>query len=154
MDTLPDLTSLSDTELSALLKEIEDGETAISERRHALHKRIDRLRAERTRRLKEKVDSGSFEATTPTTLERPLFEGTGDLPAEAEPEPVPDLSALDDTALWTAIRLLEKEEDDISLGRRVKHAQIDIIRAERTKRARSEGHVEFDDLDKILGGGQ
>ena len=49
---------------------------------------------------------------------------------------------------------LEQEEDDISLSRRVMHGQIDIIRAERTKRSRSGGHVDADDLGPILGGGQ
>ena len=61
---------------------------------------------------------------------------------------------MDDAALWAEIRRLEQEEDDISLNRRVMHGQIDIIRAERAKRARSGGHVDADDLGSILGGGQ
>ena len=47
-----------------------------------------------------------------------------------------------------------QEEDDISLNRRVMHAQIDIIRAERAKRSRAGEHVDADDLGPILGGGQ
>ena len=57
--------------------------------------------------------------------------------------------------MWTEIRRLEQEEDDISLSRRVMHGQIDIIRAERTKRSRGiGGHVDPEDLGSILGGGQ
>ena len=154
METLPDLQSLSDAELSALLKQIEDGEDAISRRRRVLHGRIDILRAERTERLKAQVAAGNFEVKPLTSFERPLYEGTGDLASETDLEPLPDLASLDDAALWAEVRRLEQEEDDISLNRRVMHAQIDIIRAERAKRARSGEHVEADDLGSILGGGQ
>ncbi len=154
METLPDLLPLSDAELSALLAQLESAEDAISRRRRVLHGRIDILRAERTERLRAQVASGSFEASAPRSLERPLYEGTGDLPAEDELAPLPDLSSLDDAALWAEIRSLEQEEDDISLNRRVMHAQIDIIRAERAKRARSGEHVDTGDLGPILGGGQ
>jgi hypothetical protein len=76
------------------------------------------------------------------------------IPAEAELTPI-DLSSMDDEALWAEIRRLEQEEDDISLSRRVFHGQIDIIRAERAKRARGRGeHVDPDDLGPILGGGR
>jgi hypothetical protein len=152
VDTLPDLQSLSDDELSALLAQIEESEEEISRRRRVLHGRIDILRAERTSRLKAQVMAGSFQAPSPTSLERPIFEGTGDLPEESELEPL-DLAGLDDDELWAEIRRLEKEEDDISLSRRVKHAQIDIIRAERTKRTRGGDHVDPGDLGSILGGG-
>jgi hypothetical protein len=154
VDTLPDLLTLSDAELSALLRQIEDSEEAISLRRRVLHGRIDILRAERTERLKAQVAAGSFEAKAPTSFERPIYEGTGDVPSESEVTPLPELSGLDDAALWVEIRRLEQEEDDISLNRRVMHAQIDIIRAERTKRARGGEHVDAADLGSILGGGQ
>ena len=155
METLPDLLSLSDDELSALLTRIEDAEDAISRRRRVLHGRIDILRAERTDRLKAQVAAGSFEVTPLTTFERPLYEGTGDLPSEGDLEPLPDLATTDDAALWAEVRRLEQEEDDISLNRRVMHAQIDIIRAERAKRSRGAGaHIEPGDLGSILGGGQ
>ena len=154
MDTLPDLLSLSDQELSALLAQIEDGEEAISRRRRVLHGRIDILRAERTERLKVQVADGSFEAKPLTTFERPIYEGTGDIPPDADLTPLPDLASMDDAALWAEIRRLEQEEDDISLTRRVMHGQIDIIRAERTKRSRGGQHVDAGDLGSILGGGQ
>jgi hypothetical protein len=152
---LPDLLPLSDDELSTLLAEIEEGEDAISRRRRVLHGRIDILRAERTGRLKAQVAAGSFESTPPSSLDRPLYTGTGDLPSETELDPLPDLANMDDDSLWAEIRRLEQEEDDISLNRRVMHAQIDIIRAERAKRARGGGdHIEPNDLGPILGGGQ
>jgi hypothetical protein len=151
---LPDLLPLSDDELSTLLAQLEDGEDAISRRRRVLHGRIDILRGERTQRLKAQVAEGRFEAQAPTSLERPLYSGTGEVPAEAELDPLPDLANLDDDALWVEIRRLEQEEDDISLNRRVLHAQIDIIRAERAKRSRSGDHVGASDLGPILGGGQ
>ena len=65
-------------------RSIEDGEEAISRRRRVLHGRIDILRAERTERLKAQVAAGSFEAKPPTSFERPIYEGTGDVPDEAD----------------------------------------------------------------------
>ncbi|MEI7759241.1 MAG: hypothetical protein WCJ67_00560 [Thermoleophilia bacterium] len=154
MDTLPDLLPLSDGELSTLLEQLEEREDALSRRRRVLHGRIDILRAERTARLKARVLAGNFEARTPTSFDRPIYSGTGDVPAEEELQPLPDLATMDDDALWAEVRRLEKEEDDISLNRRVLHAQIDIIRAERTKRSRVGEHVDAGDLGAILGGGQ
>jgi hypothetical protein len=153
VEPLPDLQPLTDDELVALLKGIEEEEETISRRRRVLHGRIDILRAERTNRLKAQVAAGQFEAPLPTSLERPLYEGTGEVPDEAELTPL-DLNALDDDALWAEIRRLEREEDDISLRRRFLHGQIDILRAERAKRERgADQHVDPDDLKRILGGG-
>ena len=154
METLPDLLPLSDDELSALLARLEGDEDAVSRRRRVLHGRIDILRGERTARLKAQFAAGSFQAHSPTSLERPLYAGTGEISADADLEPLPDLASMDDDALWAEVRRLEMEEDDISLNRRVLHAQIDIISAERTKRSRAGQHVDADDLGSILGGGQ
>jgi len=151
VEALPDLQTLTDDELSALLEQVEQDEEAISRRRRLLHGRIDILRAERTSRLKARVATGAFEPHAPSSLERPLYEGTGDVPAETEPTLI-DLASMDDDQLWAEIRRLEQEEDDISLSRRVMHGQIDIIRAERAKRARAGDHVDPDDLGSILGG--
>lgn len=154
METLPDLLPLSDDELSALLVQLEEAEDAVSRRRRLLHGRIDILRSERTARLKAQVAAGSFETHSPTSLDRPLYAGTGEVSADGDLEPLPDLATMDDDALWAEIRRLETEEDDISLNRRVMHAQIDIITAERTKRSRAGEHVDAGDLGSILGGGQ
>jgi hypothetical protein len=153
VEPLPDLLPLSDEELAALRVQLEEAEDAVSKRRRLLHGRIDILRAERTARLKAQVAAGSFEAHTPRSLDRPIYEGTGDVPADGDFEPLPDLPSMDDDALWAEIRRLEHEEDDISLNRRVIHAQIDIIVAERKKRLQAGEHVEAEDLGSILGGG-
>ncbi len=154
MEPLPDLLPLSDDALAGLRAQLEEAEDAVSKRRRLLHGRIDILRAERTARLKAQVASGRFEAHMPTSLDRPIYEGTGELPAEGDLAPLPDLATMNDDDLWAEIRCLEQEEDDISLNRRVIHAQIDIVGAERAKRLRGEEHVDADDLGSILGGGR
>jgi hypothetical protein len=154
VEPLPDLSTMSDDELSALIAQLEDDEDAISHRRRVLHGRIDILRGERIGRLKAQVAAGTIDVPSPTSLERSMYSGTGDVPAEHELEALPELSALDDDTMRSMIRSLEQEEDDISLGRRVLHAQIDIARAERTKRSRSGAHIDAGDIGSILGGGQ
>jgi hypothetical protein len=46
---------------------------------------------------------------------------------------------------------LEREEDDISLHRRILHGRIDILRAERERRRRGL-HLGTDELGPVLGG--
>lgn len=151
MDALPDFASLSDDELERLIRATEDEEETISQRRRRLHERIDELRGERVSRLRGQVAAGTLTLPAPTALERPIFEGTGDPPAEHADEPRPDLPALSDDALRAMIVELEQEEDDISLHRRVLHGRIDILRAERERRRRGR-HVDPGDLGPILGG--
>lgn len=150
---LPDLSLLSDDELSALLSRLESSEDAISRRRRLLHGRIDILRGERTARLRAQIAAGALDLRSPTTLERAIYTGTGDLPEEEGVlGAMPDLAEVDDDALRAEIRRLEQEEDDISLNRRVLHGQIDIVRAERARRSRDGGHIGPDDLGPVLGG--
>lgn len=52
MEALPDLTTLSDTELKQLITDLEVEENEISYRRRLLHGKIDILRAELVARLK------------------------------------------------------------------------------------------------------
>jgi len=52
MDALPDLGTLSDDDLKALIEKLELEENDVSFRRRLLQGRIDILRAERTARLK------------------------------------------------------------------------------------------------------
>jgi hypothetical protein len=155
VEPLPDLSTLSDDDLTDLLRQRETDEDAISKRRRLLHGRIDILRGERTARLKAQVAAGGVDLPSPTSLDRPLYAGTGDLPSEDDLSPLPDLATLADDDLRTMIRELEHEEDDISLERRFYQGQVDILRAERAKRARGGGggHVETGDLGSILGGG-
>ena len=53
MEPLPDLASLSDAELKALIDELTRGEQEISYRRRILHGKIDILRAELVARLQK-----------------------------------------------------------------------------------------------------
>ena len=57
MDALPDLATLSDAELKALIKQLEDEENEISYRRRLLHGKLDILRAELVSRLQHKGES-------------------------------------------------------------------------------------------------
>ncbi len=149
MDPFPDLATTDDDELERLLRAAEDEADAISARRRALHRRIDSLREERVSRLRGQVEAGTLEVSTPATLERPIFEGTGTVP-DAHDDPEPDRAALSDNELREQILELEREEDDISLRRRMLHGRIDILHAERERRRRGL-HVEPDELGPILG---
>jgi hypothetical protein len=152
VNALPDLASLSDDDLERLVRSTEDEEEAISKRRRRLHERIDALRAERVTRLRGQVAAGTLAVPSPETLERPIFEGTGEPPAErAEDEALPDPAGLSDDELRATIISFEQEEDDISLHRRVLHGRIDILRAERERRRRGR-HVDPGELGPILGG--
>lgn len=151
MDALPDFASLTDDNLSLLIRQAEQEEEAISIRRRFLHARIDVLRGARVDRLRTQVENGTLDLPAPAALERPIFEGTGEPPEEHEVD-ISDIAALSDDELRSTILELEREEDDISLYRRVLHGRIDILRAERERRRRGGLHVEPNDLGPILGG--
>ena len=53
MEPLPDLGSLSDSELKALIDELKDEEKEVSYRRRLLHGKIDILKAELVARLQK-----------------------------------------------------------------------------------------------------
>jgi hypothetical protein len=153
VDALPDVTAVSDDELEDLLRATEAEEEAISVRRRKLHERIDLLRHERVERLRHSVEDGTLDLPVPASLERPIFEGTGDVPEEHPVDEGPDPGSLSDEQLRATIMELEREEDDISLRRRVLHGRIDILRAERERRRRGL-HIDPADLGPILGGSQ
>ncbi len=58
MEPLPDLTTLTDDDLRAMIRDLEKEEDEISFRRRVLHGRIDILRAELVARLREQVSAG------------------------------------------------------------------------------------------------
>ena len=149
MELLPDLATLSDSDLAAMIGSLELEEDSISFRRRLLHGRIDILRQEHVERLRHQIESGALEDHGADLHERPLYEGTGEVPPEHELEPLPDLASLSDDALRAMIRDLEREEDDISLRRRFLHGQIEILRATRYARLR-DGTLEVSDLARIL----
>ncbi|MFN8162080.1 MAG: hypothetical protein U0R52_13650 [Solirubrobacterales bacterium] len=57
-DTFPDLGSLSDKELKALIEKLTEEEQEVSYRRRVLHGKIDILRAELVNRLRQKRERG------------------------------------------------------------------------------------------------
>jgi RsiG-like len=161
VDVFPDLTSLSDQDLSGLLLRLEQEEEDVSRRRRFLHGRIDVLRTEQTARLRKRVEAGEAVVPDDETLAQAVVE-LGRLPdamtssAEDVIEAMPDLEALSDDELHTIIHELELVEDETSLHRRMLHGKIDILRAERGLRAQRRpegdepGHVEVDRLRDIL----
>jgi len=153
MDALPALDTLSDEDLETLLQDTEDAEEQISGRRRQLHDQIDALRSERVERLRGQVEAGTLDIAVPdqASLDRPIFHGTGDLPDEGPEHQAPEPGELSDDDLRATIVALEREEDDISLRRRMLHGRIDILRAERERRRRGL-HVDPGDLGPILGG--
>ena len=162
MDVFPDLTDLSDEDLSRLLLELEQEEEDVSRRRRFLHGRIDVLRGEQTTRLRKRVAAGEAVVPDDETLAQAVV-GSGRLPDSVSPqgddviESIPDLEAISDSELHTVIHELEVVEDETSLHRRMLHGKIDILRAERGLRAQRRaddddepGHVEVDRLRDIL----
>lgn len=152
-DPLPDFTSMSDDDLERLLRDAESAEEGISTRRRQLHEQIDALRGERVARLRTQAESGTLEVSVPASpsLERSLFAGTGEVPDEPPVHPDVAPVTLSDDELRSAIGELEREEDDLSLRRRMLHGRIDILRAERERRRRGL-HLDPAELGPILGG--
>jgi hypothetical protein len=161
VDAFPDLTSLSDTELSVLLHELENDEDRTSYRRRVLHGRIDVLRSELIDRLRAHVEAGDTvvqdsERVAEAVSHPPDVPDEPTVAAAGEVEALPDLTTLSDDDLRGKIREFEHNEDEISLHRRVLHGRIDILRAERVARAqrRSGGeepeHVDVERLKDIL----
>jgi hypothetical protein len=58
VEALPELGSLSDSELKELIDTLMEEEQEVSYRRRILHGKIDILRAERTARLQKQVGEG------------------------------------------------------------------------------------------------
>ena len=110
MEPFPDIESLSPQELETLIASLEAEEDAVSYRRRLLHGRIDLLRKEYEQRIKTHVDHGDpLPEREPVDLERPLFEGTGEVPPEHELEPLPELDSIADEELRGMIHALEVE---------------------------------------------
>ncbi len=151
MELLPDLATLSDDDLAAMIGSLEREEDRISFRRRVLHGRIDILRQEHVERLRRQLESGALPEHDVVPHTRPLYEGSGEVPPEHELEPLPDLATFPDDSLRSMIHELEREEDDISLRRRFLHGQIEILRAARYARLRN-GTVEVSDLARVLTG--
>jgi hypothetical protein len=130
LEILPDLDRLTDEEKAEFIARLEAEEEVTSSRRRVLHGRIDMLRKEYEERMKIRIAEGQTLPTLePKDLDRPIFEGTGDLPEEHDLGPIPDLATLSDDALHELIHELEVEEDDVSFHRRVLQGHLDIVRS-------------------------
>jgi RsiG-like len=161
VDVFPDLTALSDVELSTLLLELEQEEEEVSIHRRSLHGRIDILRGEQTTRLRERVAAGESVVPDDDTLAQAIVH-MGELPDTPLPpgdegiEVMPEVDKLSDEDLHTLIHGLERVEDETSLHRRMLHGKIDILRAERALRSQRRGegagpgHVGVGRLQDIL----
>lgn len=83
MEPLPDLATLSDSELKKLIEQLEQEENEISYRRRLLQGRVDILRAERNARLKRSVEGGTAELADVGTL-ADILSSKGAPPAKEE----------------------------------------------------------------------
>ena len=68
MEPLPDLVTLSDDQLRALIADLKKEEDELSYRRRLLHGKIDILRAELVARLQKSVEGG--EGTVSTDIDK------------------------------------------------------------------------------------
>jgi len=151
VEPFPDLTALTDDALATRILSLEREEDEVSVRRRELHERIDHLRRELVQHVKARLADGELSKPAGDAIVKTIFGGTGELPAAHDLGPLPGPGTLSQDELRDTIRELEREEDDVSLRRRVLHGQIDILRAERYRRTRGDAsHVGADDLATIL----
>jgi hypothetical protein len=83
MDTFPDLGSMSDQELKALISELTEEEQEVSYKRRILHGKIDILRAELVNRLRSKHEGGE-EVITGSDVEKLTAILAGKVPPATE----------------------------------------------------------------------
>ena len=148
MDVFPDLTDLTDQELSLLLQ-LEQDEEDVSRRQRALHGRIDLLRAEQTTRLRDKLRPAR--PSSPTTRRSPRRRGAWTPARRCRSSATRSRRCRISSSSRrqaTVIHEPELVEDETSLHRRMLHGKIDILRAERGTLSVAEGeeasHVQVD----------
>jgi hypothetical protein len=136
--------SLTDEELDALTRRYAGEHRSLCLRRWVLFDRIDLLRGEKVRRLRDAgVGLGTasaldpFRLFGPANLARRLFTGTGEIDglAEAPPLlPLPLLRTLSDDEVRALLRDEKRAEDDVSLRRQVVWYRLLSLRAEAADR--------------------
>ena len=89
MEPLPDLSTLNDDDLRAMIRELEKEEDEISFRRRVLHGRIDILRAELVARLREQVSAGEAKLADVERLSEILAAKASPVPTTYEPRLLP-----------------------------------------------------------------
>jgi hypothetical protein len=137
VEGFPDLATLGDAELKALIDELSKEEDRVSFDRRVLQGRIDILRA-------GGVADAADDAALADAIKAALTGKAAT--AELSPEAAAELAEL------------ERQEQEISFRRRMLHGRIDILRAElvaRLQRSGGEsvlGEVDVERLSTILGG--
>jgi hypothetical protein len=159
VEAFPDLAALSDADLKALTEEKMADERDVSRPRRELHGRIDVLRTEHTRRLKERhgtldvdpgiLSDGLLAAQQPEELA--VLADDDLLPTGHELDDANDLS---DDDLRARIHRCTQSEREVSFKRRILHGHIDLLRAEITARLRERDgeaseHLAASDVDQL-----
>jgi hypothetical protein len=158
VEAFPDLVALSDADLKALTEEKMAEEREVSRVRRELHGRIDLLRAEHTKRLKEQqatfeVDATIVSAELLTQLPEELAVLADDalLPT---PDELDDAAELSDDELRERIHARAQSEREVSFKRRILHGHIDLLRAEIIARLRDRDgeaseHLAASDVEQL-----
>jgi hypothetical protein len=150
VEAFPDLAVLSDADLKVLTEEKMADERDVSRLRRELHGRIDRLRSEHTRRLKER--RGAVDVDPAIVSEELLTQVPEELTVQAGDDPLPDESDAGDAADLSDDELRERihertqSEREVSFRRRILHGQIDLLRAEIVARLRERDGEESEHL--------
>jgi F0F1-type ATP synthase epsilon subunit len=158
VDAFPDLAALSDAELKHLTEEKMSDERDVSRRRRELHSRIDALRSEHTRRLKER--QGTHEVDAHAVSGELLAQRPEELAVLADDALLPtgdeadDASQLSDDELRERIHARTQSEREVSFKRRILHGHIDLLRAEIIARLRDRDgeaseHLAASDVEQL-----
>ncbi len=149
----------SPTPISRLLTEEKMAdERDVSRRRRELHGRIDLLRSEHTRRLKER--QGAVEVDPGDRLRGAAHAGARGAAVQADDDPLPtgdeadDAGELSDDELRERIHERTQSEREVSFKRRILHGQIDLLRAEIIARLRDRDgeaseHLAASDVEQL-----
>jgi hypothetical protein len=158
VEAFPDLAALSDADLKALTEEKMADERDVSRRRRELHGRIDVLRREHTRRLKER--HGAVEVDPAVLSDGLLAQQPDELSILADDKLLPtgheldDANDLSDDDLRARIHTCTQSEREVSFKRRILHGHIDLLRAEITARLRERDgeaseHLAASDVEQL-----
>jgi hypothetical protein len=151
VEAFPDLAALSDAELKALTQEKMADERTVSRQRRDLHARIDMLRSEHTRRLKEvqgavDVDPAIVSEEQLTQVPEELTVQADDDEPRAAGDDLGDAERLSDDELRERIHVRTQSEREVSFRRRILHGHIDLLRAEIVARLRDRDGEESEHL--------
>ena len=158
MEAFPDLVALSDADLKALTEEKMADERDVSRRRRELHGRIDLLRVEHTRRLKER--QGAVEVDADVISGELLSQLPEELAVLADDDLLPvgdeadDVAELSDDELRERIHARTQSEREVSFKRRMIHGHIDLLRAEiiarlRDREGEASEHLTASDVEQL-----